>query len=318
MRQFPRVATDAQLQQRRNGRLRLQAQRHAPQTQKLGEAQGGGGGGAKRHPGGQRGVQGCEESREIRGGKRAVAVAVELTGELVVKLPRGYGVEDMDARGGELDVVRRQVRERRRLPCQVLVVAAWEWRCIPTSSLAAAASCSRDDRDAGRDEAVIGIRIPSIPLEEDPGAWEGWRADTEGLPRTLPAAPGRETRFLDWRAGWRNSVSAVKQEKANYLEQVQLLRAPQSVIVAIEVAEDTAENALVLWRQLLFRLVVERRRREGNRALSNVEDLTVVLSTAGAALDAALDVLLHYSRLHFPLNTSRVDARHARGDACSG
>ena len=93
----------------------------------------------------------------------------------------------------------------------------------------------------------------------------------------------------------------MKQEKANYLEQVQLLRAPQSVIVAIEVAEDTAENALVLWRQLLFRLVVERRRREGNRALSNVEDLTDVLSTAGAALDAALDVLLHYSRLHFPL-----------------
>ena len=104
----------------------------------------------------------------------------------------------------------------------------------------------------------------------------------------------------------------------HYLEQIQFLRAPQSVIVAIEVAEDAAKNALILRRQLLLRLVVERRRRKGDRALRDVEDLTDVLPAARTALDAALDVLFHYSCFHFPLNTSRVDAKHARGDACFG
>lgn len=45
------------------------------------------------HPGGQGRVQGGEERGKIRGGKRAVAVAVELMGKLSDEIPAGIRSE---------------------------------------------------------------------------------------------------------------------------------------------------------------------------------------------------------------------------------
>ena len=110
----------------------------------------------------------------------------------------------------------------------------------------------------------------------------------------------------------------MRQSKWKHLKLVQFLRAPQSIIVTVKVAEDAAEDALVRRRQLLLRFVIERGGGEGDRSLRHVKDLANVLSAAGAALDAALDVLLHNSHCYHTPNTSPVDGRHARGDACFG
>ena len=75
------------------------------------------------------------------------------------------------------------------------------------------------------------------------------------------------------------------------LEAVELREAPEAVLVAVEEAEDAAEDADERGGQRLRGAVEERGDREGHGALGRVEHLGEVLTALGAAFHTAIHVL---------------------------